>query len=201
VPDPTGTVTFTLFDNGTCNGNVVVTDPNEPLVSGTATSTTFTTPSSGSFSYLAHYNGDANYPAHNGPCEPFTVATSGTNNLTPGFWKNHQAATQALLPLTLGNHVVSTFAEAKIILSGMGCGSVGALNCMAGMLLAAELNLAQGGVTCIAPVVTQANQLLIKYNYTGFKTPGYVLTSADQALAMSLHDLLSAYNIDGIPTC
>ena len=39
VPNPTGTVTFTLYDNGTCNGNVVATDPNEPLdASGTASS-------------------------------------------------------------------------------------------------------------------------------------------------------------------
>ena len=122
-----------------------------------------------------------------------------TDNLTPGFWKTHQAATQALLPQTLGNHVVTQFAEAKTILSGMGCGSVGALNCMAGMLLAAELNLEQGGNTCIQGVVDQANALLIKYNYTGFKP--YTISAADKTLAMQLHDLLSAYNIDGVPTC
>jgi len=81
VPDPTGTVDFTLFDNGTCNGNVLVTDPNKPLVAGTATSATFTTPANGSFSYLAHYNGDANYPAHDGPCEPFTVQSQTGKHL------------------------------------------------------------------------------------------------------------------------
>ena len=66
VPAPTGTVTFTLYDNGTCNGNVLATDANKPLNgSGVATSATFTTPATGgTFSYLAHYNGDANYPAH-----------------------------------------------------------------------------------------------------------------------------------------
>ena len=31
VPAPTGTVTFTLYDNGTCNGTVVATDANKPL--------------------------------------------------------------------------------------------------------------------------------------------------------------------------
>jgi hypothetical protein len=73
APNPTGTVTFTLYDNGTCDGNVVATDPNEPLnSSGTASSATFTTPAVlGPYSYLAHYNGDANYPQHDGPCEPF----------------------------------------------------------------------------------------------------------------------------------
>src|SRR5262249_16821967 len=103
----------------------------------------------------------------------------------------------------LGNHTVSTFAEAKIILSGMGCGNVGALNCMAGMMLATELNLAQGGVQCasILSALQQAKALLIAHNYTGFKLPPYSLNSTDQALAMSLHDQFSAYNIDGIPIC
>lgn len=81
VPAPTGTATFTLYDNGTCNGNVVATDANEPLdASGLAPSVSFTTPvAGGSFSYTAHYNGDANYPAQYGPCEAFTVtpATKG----------------------------------------------------------------------------------------------------------------------------
>ena len=128
-----------------------------------------------------------------------TITPAATANLTPGFWKTHNAATSALLPQTLGTYSVTTYADAKIILSGMGCGSVGALNCMAGMLLAAELNLAQGGSTCIQPVVDQANALLVKYSYSGFKP--YTLSASDQTLAKSLHDLLSAYNIDGIPTC
>ena len=55
VPNPTGTVNFTLYDNGTCDGNVVATDPNKPLnASGTATSATFTTPAVlGPYSYKA----------------------------------------------------------------------------------------------------------------------------------------------------
>ena len=87
VPAPTGTVTFTLFNNGTCNGTVVATDPNKPLnASGVATSATFTTPDSGGvFSYLAHYNGDANYPAHDAACEPFQVnAVQGEGRVTGG---------------------------------------------------------------------------------------------------------------------
>ena len=34
IPAPTGSVTFTLYDNGTCNGNVLATDPNVPLGTG-----------------------------------------------------------------------------------------------------------------------------------------------------------------------
>src|SRR5439155_14709251 len=83
VPAPTGTVTFTLYDNATCNGNVLSTEANVPLSGGgTATSSTFTTPATaGSFSYRAHYNGDANYPARDAACEPF--ATSVITNSCP----------------------------------------------------------------------------------------------------------------------
>jgi hypothetical protein len=77
VPDPTGTVDFTLYSTGSCEGSILATDAGEQLVNGTATSTTFSVPSGGgSFSYLAHYNGDANYPAANGPCEPFGGTTT-----------------------------------------------------------------------------------------------------------------------------
>jgi hypothetical protein len=85
-------------------------------------------------------------------------------------------------------------------MSQMGCGK-SRLNCMAGMLLAAKLNLAQGGSTCIVTdgVLGQADTLLKKYSYTG--VGNYTLTSADNALAQTLHDELSDYNIDGVPTC
>ncbi len=130
-----------------------------------------------------------------------TITPAFTANLTPGYWKNHRAATTANLPQSLGGYQVTTFDDAKTILSGMGCGNVGALNCMAGMLLAAKLNLQQGGSTCILPVVTQADALLVTYSYSGFQMPPYALSPSDQTLAMTLHDQLSAYNIDGIPTC
>ena len=83
VPNPTGTVTFTLYSSLTCTGTVLATDPNKALNgSGLATSVTFTTPAAGSFSYLAHYNGDANYPARNAGCEPFAVPGSGGGQIT-----------------------------------------------------------------------------------------------------------------------
>src|SRR5262249_56031915 len=108
--------------------------------------------------------------------------------LRAGFWKNRQGATTALLPQTLGSFDVTTFTVAKQILSGMGCGSKGPLNCMAGMLLAAKLNLAQGGNTCIVTngTIGAADALLIKYSYNG---PGtYTPTPDDKKLAMQIHD-------------
>ena len=37
----------------------------------------------GSFSYLAHYNGDANYPAKDAGCEPFTDPETPQGQITP----------------------------------------------------------------------------------------------------------------------
>ena len=96
VPDPTGTVDFTLYDNGTCDGNVVATDPGKPLVGGVATSADFTT-TTGTFSYRAHFNGQPGvYPAHDGPCEAFEAgkhltyggSMEGALKFQPGAWVN-----------------------------------------------------------------------------------------------------------------
>jgi hypothetical protein len=200
APNPTGTVTFTLYDNGTCNGNVVATDANEPLnASGLATSATFTTPQAdGTFSYLAHYNGDANYPAADAGCEPFSVqGKKFAPALTPGFWKNHQAATTALLPVSLGNYVVDTFAKAVAIFDAMKCADP--INCLAGHLLAAELDLKGGSSHSIDATIAKANAFLsggvadgvTGVNYVGVST--YWLTSAQKAEALSLETIIDAY--------
>src|SRR3954470_248100 len=85
VPAPTGSVTFTLYDNGACNGTVLATDANKALNGrGLATSATLTTPATaGSFSYRAHYNGDGNYPAKDAACEPFSTKTTPTGLIAP----------------------------------------------------------------------------------------------------------------------
>jgi hypothetical protein len=188
VPDPTGTVTFTLYDNGTCDGNVVATNANVALVGGTATSPPFNA-GGGTFSYLAHYNGDANYAAGNGPCEPFT-AQSFAPALTPGYWKNHPAQTTALLPIALGGYTVGTFAQARAIFDAMKCSSP--IDCLAGHLLAAKLDLASGSNPSILPVIAQADALLAAVNYAGpgdFTSP----TAAQKALALQLEQLIDAY--------
>jgi hypothetical protein len=191
VPNPTGTVTFTLFNGGSCNGTTAATSSGTLNASGVATSASFTTPAAGgSFSYLAHYGGDANYPAHDGPCEPFSVQTFAPQ-LSPGYWKNHGSATQALLPITLGNHVVSTYAEAKAIFDAMKCSTP--INCMAAHLLAAKLDVANGSnPATITAVFAQADALLIAVNYQGvnnFTTP----TAAQNALANQLAGILDSY--------
>jgi hypothetical protein len=191
--NPTGSVTFTLFNGTGCNGTVVATDSNKPLdAGGVATSATFTTPAAGGpFSYLAHYNGDGTYPAKDAGCEPFTVAAQTFGPaLTPGFWKNHEAATTALLPITLGNYVVNTFDKARAIFDAMKCSSP--IDCLAGHELAAKLDLKGGSNPSITPVIAQADALLIAVNYNGpgnFTPP----TAAQNALALQLETTIDAY--------
>jgi hypothetical protein len=76
---PGGTATFTLYDNGTCNGNVVGAPDTENVVAGVATSSS-TVPAlapaaTQRYSYRAVYNGSPGaYPAADPICEVFTVS-------------------------------------------------------------------------------------------------------------------------------
>jgi hypothetical protein len=80
----TGTVTYTFFTNGTCDGNgsaqtVDIADgviPHSPSTLSLA---------AGSYSYTAVYNGDSNYAASTPSsvhCEPFSVADGPTSTAT-----------------------------------------------------------------------------------------------------------------------
>ena len=94
---------------------------------------------------------------------------------------------------------MSTFQQARAVFDAMTCGSSGAQNaagCLAGQLLAAELNVANGSNTCISATISQANAFLSSIGYSG-PTGTYPLTSAQRATALSLADSLSAYNKSG----
>jgi hypothetical protein len=112
--------------------------------------------------------------------------------LTPGFWKNHAAATTALLPQTLGSYTVSTFAEAQAIFDAMKCDAPA--NCLAGHLLAAELDVASGSATCISPTITDANALLTSIGYAGVGS--YTLTPAQATQALADEATLDSYTND-----
>jgi hypothetical protein len=58
--NPTGTVTFNLYNNPNGTGTPLFTDPNEPLSGGTATSKGYTTTATGTDYWVATYNGDNN---------------------------------------------------------------------------------------------------------------------------------------------
>ncbi len=70
VPNPSGTVVFHRYTTIDCTGSP--TDETKTLAAdGTAESSDFN--ATANMSYKAHYNGDANYGAHDGACEPLGV--------------------------------------------------------------------------------------------------------------------------------
>jgi len=132
-----------------------------------------------------------------------TVTAAAVQVRSPGYWKNHQAATTALLPQTLGSFTVSDSATAKAIFDAMNCSNSStstqnAVGCLAGQLLAAKLNVAIGASACIAPTIAAADAFLISIGYTG-PTGTYTLTADQRATAISLKSTLDAYNNTG--TC
>ena len=66
-PHPTGTVTFTLFNNDTCTGAPVFTSTT-PLNGNTAVSGPFTPGTTGVFNWVATFNGDAIFAPVTAPC-------------------------------------------------------------------------------------------------------------------------------------
>jgi hypothetical protein len=122
---------------------------------------------------------------------------SGTGQrFTPGYWKNHETATTALLPQSLGGYTVSTFAQAQAVFDAMKCSD--AVNCLAGHLLAAQLDVANGSSICITGVIFQANQLLTKLGYAG--PASYTVTAGQRAKALSFEQALDNYTNDSTST-
>jgi hypothetical protein len=155
----------------------------------------------GTWHWVASYSGDANNNPVASTCtaEAVTVTAPG-KTLTPGYWKTHLSYTGAhptapytgdFLPQSLGSYVVSNTTEAFAVLQDLACKTTG-INCLAGQLLAAELNIAAFGPATpgITAIVVQANALLTTAGYNG---PGtYPKTWA--ATAKYLAAELSTYN-------
>src|SRR5439155_672953 len=92
---PTGSVTYTFFPTGTCADNTGASAGTKDLPASCPTprSSDLSTLAAGSYAFRAHYNGDDNYAASTGPCEPFTVnqgtsrtATVVYNGSTSAAW-------------------------------------------------------------------------------------------------------------------
>jgi uncharacterized repeat protein (TIGR01451 family) len=118
---------------------------------------------------------------------------------TPGYWKNHRSQTVALLPVMLGNYVVSNFNQATAVFDSMNCGAStdqSAVGCLAGHLLAAKLNVKNGSDSCINSWIAQGDALLISVSYIG---PGgtYTLAPTQRAQFLAVKDTLDRYNNGG----
>jgi len=68
MPMPTGIVSFPVYANQPCSGAGTFAGA-VPLVAGVAHPSYTATLTSAGLSYLAHYSGDVNYTAADGPCE------------------------------------------------------------------------------------------------------------------------------------
>jgi uncharacterized repeat protein (TIGR01451 family) len=78
---PTGTVSFTFFSNGACTGTGSDAGTGT-LAAGIANSNSEGPLTAGAYSFSATYNGDTNYLASTGPCEPFTVGQGNSATVT-----------------------------------------------------------------------------------------------------------------------
>jgi len=127
---------------------------------------------------------------------------------TIGYWKNHLSQVSTLLPQKLGNYTVATTAQATAVFNATNCASSTAqtaIGCLAGQLLAAELNLANFASPCIQPTVNKANSFLkggtvtvsgktaAGVNYVG-PSGTYTLNVTQRAIAVALSNALDAYN-------
>jgi trimeric autotransporter adhesin len=90
--NPTGTVTFALYDNSTATGSPLFSDT-QPLSNGSATSAGFATAATGTYYWVATYNGDANNDVVSSGTadEPVTVTMA-----TPSVSTTQQPSTAAV---------------------------------------------------------------------------------------------------------
>ena len=124
------------------------------------------------------------------------TATTTVSPLGPGHWKNSPAETSALLAQALGSFSVETFTTASAVFNKMNCSSTktdDAVACLAGHLLAAKLNVANGSDTCINAATGPADNFLISINYTG-PSGSYTLDKTQRQTTLSLKDTLDNYN-------
>jgi stalled ribosome alternative rescue factor ArfA len=79
---PTGTLTYSLFTNGTCTSPASTTQDVTLAAGSVSNSSSTGSLGAGSYSFEATYNGDANYKSSTSPCEPLTVLASSSSTGT-----------------------------------------------------------------------------------------------------------------------
>jgi hypothetical protein len=208
-----GTVTYKVFSNSSCT-TLLQTAGTRNVGAGNVAdaSDQLTFSQLGSYYWMAYYGGNGNLGSQQSKCgDEIVTVVAPSSPLTPGYWKTHRAETTKLLPISLGNYVVDTFAKATAVFDSMNCSSStdnGAIGCLAGHLLATKLNVKNLSSPCILPVVAKADAFLkaqsVTYagitatgiNYTG-PAANYTLTSARRNLAIALKSAMDKYNNGG----
>jgi hypothetical protein len=129
---------------------------------------------------------------------------SGTGCSNNGPWASQ------FLTQTLGGYAVDNILKAATVFAAMNCSNSGnpqqqnqnAIGCLAGHLLAAKLNVANGASTCINATIAAADAFLNAIpkspsgtlSYTGPSGNYSSLTAAARATAISLKTALDNYN-------
>jgi len=129
---------------------------------------------------------------------------NGTGCSSNGPW------TSQFLTQNLGNYAVDSILKAAQVFAAMNCSNSGntqqqnqnAIGCLAGHLLAAKLNVANGASTCINATIAAADAFLMAIpkspsgtlSYTGPSGNYSSLTAAARATAISLKTTLDNYN-------
>ncbi|MEA2931627.1 MAG: hypothetical protein QOI56_412, partial [Actinomycetota bacterium] len=67
--NPTGTVTFSLYDTSSCSAPPIFTSPDQPVVGDTASSGAYTPALTGTYSWVAAFSGDPGNLAVTGACD------------------------------------------------------------------------------------------------------------------------------------
>ena len=201
---------FTMKINGvTATGGNTFPGAESPGTNKTVTPGSYTVTETGPAGYIATPSADCSGTIANGQTKTCTIVNHDiAPRNTIGYWKNHRPQTTALLPQKLGNYTVSTFAQATAVFNATNCGSStsqGAIGCLAGQLLAAELNLANFASPCIQPTVNKATSFLKGGTVTAGGTTGtgvnyvgpsgtYTLTASGRTVATKLASALDGYN-------
>ncbi len=118
---------------------------------------------------------------------------------TIGYWKNHQAAATALLPITLGKYIVDTWTKASSIFNS--ATSRNAYDQLAAQLLSTKLDIKNGSPTCtnINNTISQSDTALTN---AGYKGPGTTKapTGSTKNTITTLTTTLDNYNNNGCNT-
>lgn len=175
-----------------------------PGVTKTVDPGSYSVTESGPSGYVSSFSADCAGSIAAGDTKTCTVTNNDIAPVeTPGYWKNHPEVitANALLPQPLGAFTVNSLADVNAVFDAMNCSSTksgDAAGCLAGQLLAAELNLAMGSLPCvdIVSTIAAANALLTAIGYSG-PSGTYTLTDAQRAQALTLKDALDRYNNKG----
>jgi hypothetical protein len=201
---------FTMKINGvTATGGNSFPGAESPGTNKTVTPGSYSVTETGPSGYIAVPSADCSGTIALGQTKTCTIVNHDiAPRQTIGYWKNHRAQATPLLPLKLGNYTVSTFAQATAVFNATNCSGAkaqDAIGCLAGQLLAAELNLANFASPCIQPTVDKATSFLkggtvtvggttaTGVNYVG-PSGTYGLNANQRTVATKLANALDGYN-------